>query len=300
MKYVRAAAGRVDSGQQNEHEHRSPLSNVNVTGPGSCYVSCSVAASCWAAMKPSRNFLPGFAILFLAITAATSGEGGPMRGRTHNSPQAFVVCTGWHALCSASYECKVRGDMADCDCLRVDENHIVATGEIQDAAVKRLTHIRCTDAHPCDVDEAPVCKAISSGLYEVDDRQYDWVSTFSYRGWCGLLGLVRACDPAAAGYAGDSSWAVCDAAPCTENPNPSNPEKPLTCQCRVVANVPFLGTNGRCTGDNGGIMSSSPLEAWDFQANSYRWPLPGLEYVRGACAAVKSDPPPKRVSDGPR
>ena len=61
---------------------------------------------------------------------------------TYNSmdtPQEFVVCTGWHALCSASTNCTMHGDKADCDCLRVNETHIVETSEIQDTVVKNLT-----------------------------------------------------------------------------------------------------------------------------------------------------------------
>lgn len=209
-----------------------------------------------------------------------------------NVPQVFVVCTGWHALCSASTDCQMNGDRANCDCLRVNETHIVETTAIQDTEVKRLTYAKCTYGHPCDVDQAPVCKAIKYGQYEVDNVKYDWVSTFSYRGWCSLLKLVTACDQNAIGYTGDLNWAVCDAAPCTENQNPSDPDKPLSCQCRVVKNKPFLGTNGSCTGDNGGIMSSSPLWTWDFQTNAYRLPLPGYEYVQGACDPLKSDPLP--------
>jgi hypothetical protein len=214
-----------------------------------------------------------------------------------NAPQEFVVCTGWHALCSASYDCKMNGDKADCDCLRVNEPHIVETASIQDTAVKHLTQAQCTTRHPCDADQAPVCKAIKYGQYEVDNVTYDWVSTFSYRGWCSLLQVKpKACDPSAAGYAGDLYWAVCDGAPCTENQNPSNLNKPLSCQCRVenARITPFLGTNGSCTGDNGGIMSSSPLWTWDFQNNRYRIPLPGIEYVQSACAPLESDPLPPR------
>ena len=77
-----------------------------------------------------------------------------------DAPQDFVVCTGWHALCTASNDCKMNGDKADCDCMRVNETHIVETNEIQDAAVKHLTQVKCTNEHPCDVDQAPVCKAI--------------------------------------------------------------------------------------------------------------------------------------------
>ena len=209
-------------------------------------------------------------------------------------PQEFVVCTGWHALCTASTDCKMNGDKANCDCLRVNETHIVATTEIQDTAVKRLTLAKCTNKHPCDVDQAPVCKAIKYGQYKVDNVKYDWVSTYSYRGWCSLLEReLKPCDQHAIGYTGDLYWAVCDAAPCTENQNPSDPDRPLSCQCRVE-DTPFVGTNGSCTGDNGGIMSSSPLGAWDFQNNTWRIPLPGYEYVQGACAPLESDPLPPR------
>ncbi len=208
-----------------------------------------------------------------------------------NAPQDFVVCTGWHALCTASPDCQRNGDKANCDCMRVNETHVVATAEIQDTAVKRLTEVKCTKAHLCNVDQAPVCKAIKSGQYEVDDVKYDWVSTYSYRGWCGLLERgLKACDPQAKGYIGDSDWAICDAAPCTEIQSPADPEKPLSCQCRVEENTPFVGMNDSCTGDNGGIMSSMPLWAWDFQNNTYPFPMPGYEYVQGACAPLKSDP----------
>ena len=68
---------------------------------------------------------------------------------------------------------------------------------------------------------------------------------------------------------------------------------------RVVRNVAFVGTNGSCTGDNGGIMSSFPLSAWDFRSNRYPIPVPGYEYVQGACAPLTSDPlgEPRRDSE---
>lgn len=210
-------------------------------------------------------------------------------------PQESVVCTGWHALCTASPDCTMHGDKADCDCMRVNETHIVVTSEIQDTEVKNLTQSRCTNEHPCDVDQAPVCNAIKHGQYKVDNVTYDWVSTYSYRGWCSLLKpkLIKACDPNTTGYIGDKYWAICDAAPCTEIQNPSDPNRPLRCQCRVN-NTPFVGMNGSCSGDNGGIMSSMPLWAWDFRNNTYPFPMPGYEFVQGACAALKSDPLPPR------
>jgi hypothetical protein len=71
---------------------------------------------------------------------------------TQKVPQEFVVCTGWHALCTASTDCQMNGDEADCDCLRVNESHVVETTAIQDTAIKRLTQAKCTYEHPCDAD----------------------------------------------------------------------------------------------------------------------------------------------------
>jgi hypothetical protein len=251
----------------------------------------------------TTNLLPNrfaFPLLLVLVTAGCDTttdpftQAGAVMTRTTDDgvgvSEDFVVCTGWHALCSASPDCKLKGDKAECDCMRVNETHIVATTEIQDTEVKRLTQAKCTKQRPCDVDEAPVCKAIKTGQYRVDDVKYDWVSTYSYRGWCSLLEAnMVLCDQRAAGYAGDLYWAVCDAAPCTENHNPFDPDRPLTCQCRV-RNEPFVGVNGTCTGDNGGIMSSFPSWAWDFTNNTYPFPMPGYEYVQGACAPVESDP----------
>jgi hypothetical protein len=234
------------------------------------------------------------------ICLAQAGE--KTEKNTHNppdAPQAFVVCTGWHALCTASPDCQMYDGAANCDCMRVYENHIVETDAIRDAAVKRLTLAKCTDEHPCDVDQAPVCKTIKDGQYKVDHVKYRWVSTYSYRGWCSLLQRdLKACNQQVKPYNGNLYWAFCDAAPCTENQNPSNPERPLSCQCRV-ADTPFVGTNGSCTGDSGGIMSSMTISAWDFKNNTYTFPMPGYQYVQGACAPLKSDPLPKPHSDIP-
>lgn len=253
-------------------------------------------------MRIQRYFVLGLAWLGIALCAfpqpAQQVAHVEQNSSAHNLPQELVVCTGWHALCSASTDCRMNGANADCDCLSVNEAHIVQTSSIQDAAIKHLTAAKCTTAHPCDIDEAPVCQAIKYGQYTVGDTKYRWVSTYSYRGWCSLLQVkLKACDPAAAGYSGDRYWAVCDAAPCTEIQNPSNPDKPLSCRCPVVANIPFVGTNGSCTGDNGGIMSSMPAQAWDFRNNTYPFPMPGYEYVWGACAPLKSDSLPPAGSE---
>jgi hypothetical protein len=41
-----------------------------------------------------------------------------------------------------------------------------------------------------------------------------------------------------------------------------------------------VGVNDSCTGNNGGIMSSFSLLAWDSQYNTYRIPIPGYESYR--------------------
>ncbi len=227
----------------------------------------------------------------LKASPSTPPMGTDGRTRHHvDVPQELVVCTGWHALCSIATDCRVKGEQADCDCLHVDEPHIVMTNAIQDAAVKRQTLSRCTVSHRCDVDEAPVCKAIADGKYRVHGVRYDWVSTYSYRGWCSVVPKFTPCDPMAPSYSGNTTWAICDLAPCTERAEPFDANRPLTCQCRVMQNESFVGTNGSCTGDRGGIMSSLAMSAWDFQKNTYALPVPGYEWVQGACAAYKSDP----------
>lgn len=202
-------------------------------------------------------------------------------------PQLSVECSGWHALCNATTDCRLNGNQADCDCWRVKEIHIVVPSAIQDRNLKKLTQKKCTILHPCTIDEAPVCKAIQSGQYKVDGVKYDWVSTFSYRGWCSTF-KPKACIQNLPGYQGDQNWANCMAAPCTENQNPLNPDRPLNCQCRIE-NSAFVGINDSCSGTLGGIMSTISLAEWNFENNTFRVPTPGYEYVRGACAPLHSD-----------
>jgi hypothetical protein len=117
--------------------------------------------------------------------------------------------------------------------------------------------------------------------------KYDWVSTFSYRGWCDLY-RPRACDPSEPGYVGDSQWTICGVAPCTEMPNPTDPERPLNYQCRIRSG-PFVGTKDSCTGESGGIISAMPLEVRDFENKTFTASVPGFDRVRAACAPLRSD-----------
>jgi len=80
--------------------------------------------------------------------------------------------------------------------------------EIQDAAVKSLTLAECTNERPCDVDQAPVCKAIRHGSFQVNGVEYKWISTYSYRGWCSLIAVKPVpCDQKAKAIPG---FVLCD------------------------------------------------------------------------------------------
>ena len=188
-------------------------------------------------------------------------------GKTDNDtnidlPQEFVVCTGWHALCTASYGCIKHDDKADCDCMKVNETHIVATSEIQDTKIKNLTRAKCTNEHPCDVDQAPVCSAIKDGQYEVDGVKYDWVSTYSYRGWCGLLMRnLTACDQNTIDYTGDRYWA--NASP---SPIPSAPWAYKTARVGIVFSLRTTLVNKATI-----ICQSNPIS---FPSGDIKRPIP--------------------------
>lgn len=199
-------------------------------------------------------------------------------------PQLTVECTGWHALCSLATDCKVdrKGqNQADCACWKINENHMVVTAFIKNDTfgydVKGLTQSTCTTETPCAVDEAPVCQAIKDLLAEEQ-----WVSTYSYRGWC------QNWDPVACVRRNIGPWADCMTSPCQEKPDPKDPDRPLSCQCTVNYG-PFIGTNGQCKTKKGTVMSTIPRASWDFNNGTFIFPMPGYEYVKGACEPIGSD-----------
>lgn len=226
------------------------------------------------------------AILSLALASLPDVSMAWYKTPIKNRAQPSVVCTGWHALCDAADDCEVYGDEANCACWPVKEHHIVETSKIQDLKVKWETQRRCTIAHPCGVDEAPVCRAIRRGQFTVDHVTYEWVSTYSYLGWCTTF---RPSSEACTGQ-----WADCMSAPCTEIDNPDDPTRSLNCQCRVE-DTDYVGINGTCSpnGDDGVVMSTIASSLWDFENNTYVVPPPGYEYVGPACAP----PPLNEVED---
>ncbi len=219
-------------------------------------------------------------IAFVFVGALVLTYGSMACGQEPAVPQGTVVCTGWHALCSLATDCKVVSDtQANCNCWKVKEQYIVVTADISDTAVREATLTVCTTARPCDVDESPVCKAIQDGSYTVGGVTYEWVSTFSYRGWCKNWDPV-ACD--------EGPWADCMTSPCTENPNPKDPDRPLICQC-TIKTKPFIGSKGRCRTRKGTVMSTINQDLWDFHTGMFTLPMPGDAYVVGACAPLASD-----------
>jgi hypothetical protein len=52
----------------------------------------------------------------------------------------------------------------------------------------------------------------------------------------------------------------------------------------------FVGTEGRCKTKKGKVMSTINQELWDFDNRKFTLPMPGYEYVEGACAPLQSDP----------
>jgi hypothetical protein len=66
----------------------------------------------------------------------------------------------------------------------------------------------------------------------------------------------------------------------------------LRCQCPIL-DGPFVGTKNSCTGDDGGIISAMPLWIWDFDQNTWAFPMPGFDYVKPACDPLQSDPLPE-------
>jgi hypothetical protein len=195
--------------------------------------------------------------------------------------QGTVECTGWHALCSLATDCKVvNEEHADCPCWQVNEQYVVVTADISNPDIKEETQSGCTSAHPCAVDESPVCQAIKSGNYTVDGHRYEWVSTYSYRGWCENWKPVR-CDAA--------PWADCMTSPCVENHDRrTDHDRPLVCRCNVKTES-FVGTDGRCKSRRGEVMSTINQKFWNFHDKKFTLDMPGYEYVQGACAPIHSD-----------
>jgi hypothetical protein len=227
-------------------------------------------------------------IFALATSAAFAACGSIAWAQTAlPAYQEAVECTGWHALCDFAVDCRVNLDgTASCACWRVNENYMVGVSNIKNSGLKAATQAACTKDYPCGVDEAPVCAAIQSGTYTVDGdaREYEWVSTYSYRGWCDHWNPVR-CEGREAG-----PWADCMTSPCIETKGRiGNPDRPLTCRCTIETSA-FIGSMGSCRTRPGEVMSTIPRVSWDFRNAEFAFPMPGYdEYVKRACGRLRSD-----------
>jgi hypothetical protein len=225
------------------------------------------------------------ACVSMTVAVLTYGSISSAQVATQGMPQASVECSGWHALCSLATDCKIDPYQAGCDCWKVTEQHIVVTSHIKDetfggAPIKELTQSKCTKLHPCGLDQAPVCQAIKNLL-----PNGQWVSTFSYRGWCEHWDPVK-CEGPDAG-----PWADCMTSLCTKIQDPKDPNRPLSCQCQVNTGN-FVGTEGSCQTQQGTVMSTIPLASWDFRNGTFSFSVPGDEYVKESCLPVSSDREP--------
>jgi len=235
-------------------------------------------------MREMRLFVSALVAIALVLTFGSLASAQA----TDDKPQETVECTGWHAVCALATGCQVVGqDTADCACWKVNERHVVVTIGIKDDTfggkqIMERTRSKCTTLHPCGLDEAPVCHAIKKLL---PSRQ--WVSTFSYRGWCRNWDPVK-CEGEKAG-----PWADCMTSACTESQDPQDRRRPLNCQC-TVHNGPFVGTRGTCDGRPGTVMSTIQISFWDFDNDMFASfaEMPGNEYVnKEACGRLTSDTP---------
>jgi hypothetical protein len=167
--------------------------------------------------------------------------------------------------------------VANCDCWKVTEQHLVMTSNIKDETfgfpIKAITQAYCKRSHPCGVDQAPVCKVIQAMV--PNDK---WVSTFSYRGWCQNWKPVKC----------SGLWADCMTSACMESHKPKDKNRPLSCQC-TTHNSRYVGSNGRCSMAPATVMSTIRIETWDFDNNTFTFEVPADEYVKEACAPITSD-----------
>ena len=224
---------------------------------------------CWLCAVSLLAVMP----LFLSCVAQGQSD----------SPQVTVECTGWHALCDFAADCAIGPNVPQgktkCECWRVSERHIVVTEAIKDetfgpdSQVKERTQKTCTQQQPCGLDEAPVCQAIKSVPAN------EWVSTYSYRGWCAKWKPV-ACF---------GLWADCMTSACNVTKSPRDPNRPLSCYC-ALKHSGYVGTVGSCNVAATTVESTFRIELWDFENKEYRFDMPGNEYVnREACQPLTSD-----------
>ena len=78
---------------------------------------------------------------------------------------------------------------AICHCIAVNDTYEVSLDEILNATLQAETKARCTVASPCELNAAPVCRAVrEGGVFGGRAAAPGMVSTFSWAGWCEVNG----------------------------------------------------------------------------------------------------------------
>lgn len=191
-----------------------------------------------------------------------------MTSASDNTPQARVLCTGVHVLCSLA-SCELASDeSATCSCVVVNDTYAVAVSEIANDTLARATSEACTDEAPCATDAAPVCAAIQDGgVFGGRATAPGMVSTFSWGGWCAATKY----DPERPSLCPASPWAGCMTSPCWEE-QAGETTGAVRCEC-PWQNSSWIDLSGDgCDA----IVSTVPAD-FDMRV------MPGAEYVLGAC-----------------
>ena len=126
--------------------------------------------------------------------ACVAGDGGcqplaPPAEPPAAAPQARVQCTGPHTLCTHAPCEMVTPTSAVCHCVAVNDTYEVSLDEILNGTLQAETKARCTEASPCELNAAPVCRAVrEGGVFGGRAAGPGMVSTFSWAGWCEVNG----------------------------------------------------------------------------------------------------------------
>eukprot|EP00747_Dinoflagellata_sp_TGD_P184752 gnl/TRDRNA2_/TRDRNA2_40671_c0_seq2.p1 gnl/TRDRNA2_/TRDRNA2_40671_c0~~gnl/TRDRNA2_/TRDRNA2_40671_c0_seq2.p1 ORF type:complete len:224 (-),score=20.35 gnl/TRDRNA2_/TRDRNA2_40671_c0_seq2:6-677(-) len=207
--------------------------------------------------KPS-TMLGLFCISVMALVPTTTAE-----------PQARVQCHGPHALCTmascseASHDPITLTATMTCDCWFVNSTFAVSQDEILNSSVQSATRSSCTTAHPCQVNEAPVCSAIAEGSVFLGQRTAPGlVSAFSWEGWCSRVQhhTAKVCSA--------SPWAACMTAPCSRHSESGK----VSCTCPVTESQWIDFDGGGCSR----YISTVPA-GFDMRV------IPGSEFALQAC-----------------
>lgn len=186
-------------------------------------------------------------------------------------PQQRVECYGRHALCTFA-TCNINGQ---CNCWIFNSIYTINTYEIFNDTMREITQSKCTMNAECKVNEAPICKAINSQNYYVNNFKSQVTSGFSWENYCDRA------NPVNCKY---GLWAACMTAPCIVDKDKSDS---AICFCKVMnsswTDFQWPYTESNCNGYPSNIISSTVPSGFNMSQ------MPGAQYVDESCKKI---PPP--------